>query len=351
MKKLFVLIATVILMQAVLVSCQTKAGTQPRHSATPVTVARIEARLLQRPIHATGIVAAPDEATLSFKTGGPLARIYVKEGQRVKKGTVLARLEEDELRAYAEQARAALEKAERDVRRVEALFADSAATLQQKQDSHTALLAARARYEAVQFNYKKAVLIAPYDGLILRRWKENGELVGPGVPVLTLGHTDVPSLIRVNLSDKDILRCQIGDSAHVTSDAFAGRVFRARVSRLAGSALPGSGLYGMELTLEDTNSRMLPGFVTRVTLYPSQKQKLALVPASAMTRLTDKQGTLFVMDENTKTVKKIDVTPAFITDHGVAVYPPAPVFTVVVRGAAYLSDGQTVQINEPLSNL
>ena len=99
----------------------------------PVRVAPLEMATLSGDIVATGLLTTENDARLAFKIGGVIDRIYVTEGQTVKKGQLLASLKTGEINAQIEQTRLGLEKAKRDFNRAQNLFKDSVATLEQVQ--------------------------------------------------------------------------------------------------------------------------------------------------------------------------------------------------------------------------
>ena len=86
------------------------------------------------PVQCSGLLSSKRLIKLSFKTGGIIARINVDEGSPVKKGQVIASLEMTEIAAQVDQAKLALEKAERDLKRIKSLYSDTVATLEQLQE-------------------------------------------------------------------------------------------------------------------------------------------------------------------------------------------------------------------------
>ena len=102
----------------------------------------------------SGKVTSSEESKLSFKTGGVINAILVKEGDMVKKDQVLATLDMAEINANVKQARLGYEKAKRDYERVKNLYQDSVATLEQFQDVTTGLEFAKSNMEIAEFNLK-----------------------------------------------------------------------------------------------------------------------------------------------------------------------------------------------------
>ncbi|MGD1889306.1 MAG: efflux RND transporter periplasmic adaptor subunit [Cyclobacteriaceae bacterium] len=116
---------------------------------------------------ASGVLASESEMNLSFKVGGIVQEVLVREGQSVQRGQLLARLDLAEINAQVSQARNALKKAERDLKRAENLYRDTVATLEQAQNAQTAYEVAKANLEIVEFNQRYATVVAPVTGKIL----------------------------------------------------------------------------------------------------------------------------------------------------------------------------------------
>src|SRR5262249_52885492 len=148
----------------------------------------------------TGVVAAKEEVRQSFKVGGLVAAIAVQEGDVVRKGQVLARLQLAEVDAAVASAQEAVRKAERDEARADQLLAQKAATRAQRDDAATALSVARAQLSAASFNRRHAVIVASADGRVHRRLAEVGELVAAGQPVLVVGSSQSGWVLRASVS-------------------------------------------------------------------------------------------------------------------------------------------------------
>ena len=176
---------------AFLFSCSEKPDEETT-KPVPVTTYRAFLSDISLPIYRSGVLAASSEARLSFKTGGIISRIYVDEGDQVKEGQILAILNLSEINAQVKLAESGYQKAQRDLARIEKLFTDSVATLEQKQDLKTAAEVAEARMHIAKFNLRHSKIIAPSAGRILKRFAHS--LITASVSP----HVDSPS--RDNLS-------------------------------------------------------------------------------------------------------------------------------------------------------
>ncbi|MBS2025420.1 MAG: biotin/lipoyl-binding protein, partial [Deltaproteobacteria bacterium] len=160
---------------------------------------------VERPIRASGLCRLKSEFELSFKVPGVVQQIGVEEGQRVRRGQVLARLDDTELGAGLRQAQAAREKALRDLARAEQLQGAGTLPIADLQNARTGAAVAEETERSAAFNAGLAALVAPDDGVVSWRRLEPGEIVAAGHPVLRVLGRAKGAVVRVALLDKDAL--------------------------------------------------------------------------------------------------------------------------------------------------
>ena len=298
------------------------------------------------PIGASGLVASEDEMRLSFKTGGIIRRIAVREGAEVRKGQVLAELELTEVNAQFEQVRQGALKAERDLERGERLHADQVISLEALQNLRTQAAVARAASEAARFNLGYSSITAPQDGRVLRRLAEERELVPPGQPVLVLGGADRGHVVRTALADREVVQVALGDIARVELDAYPGRSFEARVSEVSAAADPRSGLFPVEVRIApQAGMALATGLVARVDITPTagRRGSLTRVPIAALVEGRGDDAVVFVADQGV--ARKRAVKVAFIAAAEVALASGLkPGESVITEGALYLQDGDRIRV-------
>ena len=134
-------------------------------------------------------VSAVDHAVLATRVSARIAELTVAEGARVKRGDVLVRLSDADVRATLKAAESQREVAESQVRRVQALREANAATATEVDAAMTARADALARVEAARATVADTVLRAPFDAVVQRKWVSRGQLVSPGAPLLELDGT------------------------------------------------------------------------------------------------------------------------------------------------------------------
>jgi RND family efflux transporter MFP subunit len=336
-----------LLFVAVVAGCGAEAE-PPDRSGTAVPVvqgAEVTPRTAPVPIHASGRLASKAEVPLSFKIDGVVDRIRVDEGDRVRAGQELARLHLSEIDAQVQEAESALAQARRDLERTRRLHRDSVATPEELEKARTAVDVAEARLQRARFNRQYAVIEAPADGRILRRRAEDGEYVGPGRPILTLGATGRGWVVRAGLSARDVVRVAQGDTAHVTFDAHPGQTMDARVTEIADAATPRTGTFEVELLVKAPDRALKSGFVGRVTLYPSGGPEAVEIPAAALVSGDGTQGVVYRVAAGT--VRRQSVTVARVLDRAVLISSGLNAGDrVVTAGWERVEDGDSVRVGE-----
>ena len=312
-------------------------------TTTPVRVADVITESAAEPISAAGLVALRDEATLSFKIGGVVEQVFVRAGESVRAGQVLATLDLREIDAQVTKAKSAAAKADRDLARATRLYTDSVATRQQLDDASTAAEVAHADVATASVNRQYARIVAPSDGVILRREVEPGELVSPGTNVVTLGSRTSGTILRVALADRDVVRIRPGDAASVRVDARDGEVLRGHVRQIGAAADPRTGTYDVEIALE-APSGLATGMVGRAEIMPNGAAMVQSVPVEALLEADGDRATVFTLGADNR-AKRANVTVAFIRGQRAVVRAGLDgASRVVTDGAAYLSDSSIVKV-------
>lgn len=313
---------------------------------------------------------------LAFKRGGYVAEVLrvaarpgglVDEGDRVKRGTVLARLRDADYRVKLEQAVAqqlqasvALTQAQQDLERAKQLFAGGAMAQSLLDGAENKTSAAEAQSRAADALVDEAklalqdcVLIAPIDGVVLKRLVEAGGLVGPGSPGFVLADT---SSMKVVFGVPDMLLDRVRDGAglEISVEALGPEPIRGNVSRVAPAADVKSRLFDVEVLLPNADGRLLAGMIAALrfdaNVAPTASTAPAVptavsIPLGAVVRPPGKaEGfAVFVAEEDALRVRLID--PGELCGDEVELRSGLkPGERVVVQGAAQAFDGERVAI-------
>ncbi len=326
--------------------CRSETHKTTSTGPTPVKVISLEPEKMSIPVHSTGILMTSEEIKLSFKTGGIVSEIMVKEGQKVKKGDILSVLNLSEINAQVSLAADGYEKAQRDYNRAKNLYADTVATLEQLQNAATALNVTKSNLEIAQFNQTHSTITAPDNGIILKQFVKENELVSQGYPVFLFGASGRYWKVKAGLSDRDIVKINPGDSASVTFDVWPGVKFPATVEQVGEMGNPLTGTYEVEFRLRDEGHRFAAGFVAGVDIFPSPRESFFLVPVGAIVDADGQNGYIYVVSDS-MTVNKVKITITAILGSTAAMRSADYNFKrVITEGAAYVKEGEKVKIVE-----
>jgi RND family efflux transporter MFP subunit len=316
------------------------APTAARVSLSPVTSGPAFPAVLTN-----GVIGTREELRLSFKVAGIVRNIAVTDGDTVRGGQTLATLELAEIDAQLEMARQLAGKAERDRDRAERLRADKVISAEELESLRTQAEVARAQLRTAEFNRRYAVIVAPRDGIVLRKLVEEREFVSAGQAVLLLGQLAGGYVVRASLADRDVVKLRLGDPATVTLDAWPGVSLRGSVTEIPGGAAENTGLFEIEIDLEPAPVNLVSGLVARLVIEPAAAGAATLpyVPIAAVIEADGDRAAVYVVENGI--ARRRPVRVAFIAPEAVALADGVwPGEQVVTDGALYLRDGERVEI-------
>lgn len=333
----------VLMMTAFACKDQYKQDSIPETEVIKVRLQSLQKQLSSTQIKSSGYFTTDEETPLSFKNGGIVNYIGVKEGDRVRSGQLLATVEGIEVEAGAAQADENLKKAQRDYDRASHLYIDSVATLEQLQNAKTALEVAKQQMRSAEFNQEQSRIIASSSGMILKKYVSKGQLVGPGMPVLLLNNANADWVFKTSLSDTQWASVTVGDSAIITTDYAKQLPIKARVERKTDGIDPQSAGFGVELSLLNTeDSKLASGLFGTVTLFTSKNTSNWEIPYEALLDGNDGTGYVFVTN-NKKTAQRVKVHVDRII-HGKVIINRGLEESkyIIVSGSPYLKEGSKI---------
>jgi RND family efflux transporter MFP subunit len=260
------------------------------------------------------------------RTGGRLVSVNVQLGDPVRRGQLLAKLEDFEIVEQVKQAEASLEVARATIRQREAdlkvaeLNFDRSKNLFQRQllakqaldDAESRYLAAQAqidlsraqaqqtsaRLEELQINLGNTRITSPVDGFVGRRNVDPGAWVSQNAPIVSV--VEISSLRLVaNVVEKDLRLVNTGDPATVEVDAYPGDLFKGRIARVSPVLDPATRTAAMEVEIPNRDNRLKPGMYARVLLTIEERKDTTLVPKIAVVDFEGKRG-VWIPDDNNK---------------------------------------------------
>ncbi|MEZ4417344.1 MAG: efflux RND transporter periplasmic adaptor subunit [Gemmatimonadota bacterium] len=249
---------------------------------TPVEVVPVETGSIAQSVSVAGVVEPIRTVGVNSLLSGAILSIHAEEGAVVQEGAVMARLDDRELQAQLAAAEAAFQVAEAAFQRSERLRERQVITLPEYERDRTAYSAARAQLDQVKTRVGYATVRAPIRGVVTEKRVEAGDIVAPQTRLFTLADLST-IVVRVGVSELDVVELAVGDSVDVALDAFANRELRGRIRRIFPTADPATRLVPVEVALEGEAARLArPGFLARTTFALQAHDGVLLVPASAI---------------------------------------------------------------------
>jgi RND family efflux transporter MFP subunit len=331
---------------------------QPTVELAAGDVVRAEVRELQRALPVSGSLKAVDSAYVKARVPGELQGLTLREGDAVKAGQVIARIDATEMQARLKQAREQADAAQAQIDIAERQFSNNKALVDQGFISRSALDTSANNLAAAQSNHKAAlaavdlaakgmedtVLRAPISGMVSQRLAQPGERVpvdGRVVEIVDLSRLE----LEATLSAADSVEVQVGQLAQLQVEGSA-RPVTARVVRINPSAQAGSrSVMGYLAVVDPTGLRQ--GLFAQGTLGIGRASALA-VPLSAVR--TDKPAPYVQVVEDNKVAHKAVATGArgeAEKDSWVGVTGLQPGAAVVRGHVGPLREGTAVKFTKP----
>lgn len=346
MKKRHSLFPLIFLLFLLGCSSSTPTETSTPEAGQPILVSLfpLQTSEMTSVVTASGTFSTKDETLLSFKLGGIVAKVLVEEGEAIKTGQIVASLDLTEIQAGVRQSKFAYEKALRDHQRAARLYSDSVATLEQFENSKTAVDIAEQQLNTANFNLAQSQIRATKNGFVLKKFVNPGQLVASGTPILqTNGAASGSWILKVTLSDQQWSSIQIGDQAEINVAASANWV-PAKVTQKSQLADPVTGTYWAEISPESAKEISLAsGMFGKARIQPSQTVQGWEIPFESVLDANGDSGFVFVVDG--QKAKKVKVQLGKITSSSIQVLSGLENYSsLIVSGSAYLSDGSTIQV-------
>ncbi|UGB39588.1 efflux RND transporter periplasmic adaptor subunit [Frateuria soli] len=231
-------------------------------------------------VYATGTVEPTVMLPIAARITARLVELDVDEGDRVRAGQQLARLEDTDLASNLAQLRSQEAFAQSEYRRYAALLPRGVIARTQYDKARADWLAARSAAERAAAELRYARLLAPTGGTVIRRDGEIGQLMTPGAALFWLA-VDSPPRVTTDVDEEDIARVVPGQAVLIRADAFPGRVFQGRVRSITPKGDPTGRSYRVRIAIDgDTPLRV--GMTAEVNIIVRRHDHALLLPDSAL---------------------------------------------------------------------
>jgi membrane fusion protein (multidrug efflux system) len=236
---------------------------QSRSKAAKVSVVRVEPAPMKDTLVLPGETEAWQDVRVAADAAGRVEWIGPKEGQAVKEGELIAKIDVATLKAACDRAEAALKLAEDLCERRNKLFERNIINQEELDKSQTERALARANYKQMQIEYERGFLKAPMTGTVNHLFVDEGEFVDKGKPFVDLVNVDRIK-INVNVPELDVRYLKVGQKAMVRVDAFPDRELPGVIDFVAFKADPATKTFHVKVIVDNPNHDIRPGMIARV---------------------------------------------------------------------------------------
>lgn len=309
----------------------------------------------------TAPIEAFAEADVIAKVEGEVREISFEEGDEVKKGDVLARLDGDRLRLELSESRARLEKMRSDFQRNKDLREKGLLSEGEFEKLRYDLEALEASFNLASLELDYTRIRAPIDGVISERYIKVGNTIRVGDPVFRVTSLD-PLVTYLHVPEREYRQISAGQPVAIDIDALAGQRIVAAVTRVSPVVDPETGTFKITIEIRDEGRRIKPGMFGRMSIVEDVHENALQVPRSAIIEEMGNQ-TVFVVEDG-KAVRRIvqtgygyngmieitkglDDDDAVITIGQVGLKPDAKVSVINAPANDETDDPETTPVQEP----
>ena len=299
--------------------------TKDRRNKIPVQTQKVARRDLISTVSASGEIKPKKFVNVAADISGRITDLYVKEGDTVRTGQMLARIDATRLQAGKEQSEAAVEAARADLKRAEADVEAARLAFERNKKMHADKLISESQMDQADADLldggsspakrrrvvRKTVVVAPMTGVVTSLQKEQGESVigaqsfSPTV-IMTVGDTSAYE-VEILVDETDIRYVALGQPAEVRVDALEGLKLKGEVTEIGSSAIPrGSATastqttsatanqakdFKVTVTLKDPPAALRSGLNATAEITTAKKEKVLAIPIQAVVvREVSKEG-------------------------------------------------------------
>ncbi len=310
--------------------------------AVAVNIAKVEKKVIDLDFSANGNFIPNQELNFLSESAGRVKAIYVKEGSRVSKGQVLARIDAEIINTDRETAEANYQNAVKDQARYQNSYATGGVTQQQLDQAKLATQNAKLRLQASQRRLSDANIKSPINGIVNKKYIEVGAFVtAQGTQLFEI--VDVSKLkLKVNVNESQVANLKIGEKIDIKSTVFPTDKFTGKVTFIAAKA-DGSLNFPIEIEVANNNNNSLKAgmYGTAVFNFPKQAPTILIPRTSFVGSVSSNQ--VFILENNTSKLRKV-IAGRILGDNVEILEGLKEGESVITSGQINLAEGTTVSV-------
>jgi RND family efflux transporter MFP subunit len=283
-----------------------------QNSTVGVEVVKVKQTSGNEAIAYSGTIEESDSYPLSFSSIGTVAKVYVSEGDYVKKGQLLAVLNEETFRNSYEMAAATLKQAEDAYNRMKPMYDNGNLAEIKFVEVQSGLQQAKAAADIAKKSLDDCKLYSPVNGLVGNRSIEPGMSALPNVVSITIVQIE-KVLAKVSVSESEISFIEKGDEANIKIPALKDAQFEGTVEEIGVVADPIAHTYKIKVGIPNPEQMIKPGMLCEINLIKPSEIGDLYVPSRSV--LVNEKGQNFIYTiENDRAVRKYVTTGKLLTD-------------------------------------
>jgi membrane fusion protein, multidrug efflux system len=293
----------------------------------------------------SGTVEASQVIPLSFKTVGTVDKIFVEVGDVVRKGQLLATLDNSDLQNIYNTMLAKYQQAEDAYNRLKLVYDEGSLPEIKWVEMKSNFEQAKSALDLAQSNLDKCKLLAPVDGIVGRRNIEPGQ----SSISLTLAPIELVKietvLVKISVPENEINKISNGLKAEMTVSALDDNTYEGLVTNVSPVAELMSRTYTVKISVNNIGHDLKPGMVCDVRMGFDTGKKMLVVPAKAVSKDSAGNTYVFVVASDNKSVKKQLITVGRYHDSGIEVIGGLTEGQIIVsEGGEKLSDNSLITL-------
>lgn len=300
-KKLFPQLLTIITLAS---STYALASDNEKKQAIPVTVEPISTKEFVATLNEVGKINAIDFAELTFSAPGKLVAINFKDGDVVKKGQLIAKLDSSKAKADLDKAASSLTTARNKVKRVIELNKKQPGALSKQdfEELQDAANLAAADYRQQQAILKDYAITAPFDGELTNFTKSAGSIIDAATPLISIYNLN-PVEVSYTISQNDLGKAVKGQPITVTVEAYKDMTFNGIVDYVAPAVNKNTGRVAIHARIENPNHILAPGMFAQVSQMVNGRTNRIVAPQNAILAHNEDRY-VWVVDQNNIATKR-----------------------------------------------
>jgi len=287
-----ILIASALFMLAACSADETQAVKTP-HPSTHAQMLTLDTADVPAYYITSGIVSSDHRVAISSRISGYVRAIAVREGDKVKAGQILVRVDPVNAKQALAQARADFANAKTDMNRYRKLLAEQAVTKQQFDKVQLRYKVAKSRVEQAKNQLAYAEIASPVTGIVVKKTMNTGDMANPGMPILTV---EDPSqlLVETDVSGEAASTLKPGDAVDISIPALH-QTRTGHIRQRVNAADPLSHQFHIKISLDSTH-QIRAGMFAEVRFRMGMRHAI-LVPVDAVVHRSGLNG-IYVVDEH-----------------------------------------------------